>query len=706
MKHLSISTKLLWITSALFLLIVAILTISLWQALSAQNIQVSEQVQKTLQLETRDKLEARAGEYGEMVAGFINEASRIPFSFAGIVESTAEELPLKRDRLELALAAVLKKSSQTSSMYAQFEPNGYDGLDSEFLNVEISHSVASSGALEVYYTRNSDGSVKQRQVDDSQEKYLTSLNEFGVRDAEWYLCAKETLKPCLMEPYLDEISPGHTELMTSLTVPIVKHKQFIGVIGIDVNLPVFQSLIDRLAKSLYDGQAKVTLLSNHGFIVASSYDSKKARPLSESIDPKLATKISSLHKNGQYMTDGDEIIVAYPIKISLANTEWSLVIQVPNAQAYKSSIELNNKMDEMATSLGSLLLIVGLVVSVIAVITISLVLRSIISPLKMIQNRVEHLASAEGDLTQSIEVDSHAELIALAKGFNSFIYKLKSLIAELKVLASRTQQESQSSAEIAQLTRDSVQRQHGEIESVVTAVNEMSATALEVAKASEQTAVETEAMSRNIRASEESLTKAMDYVDTMSKESLQAKIAVSKVAESSTNISRILEVISSIAAQTNLLALNAAIEAARAGEQGRGFAVVADEVRALASKTQSSTDDISVLIDALQKEVHSASNIIDKGAERAQMAVTQTEQALSSLNSMVSQIEEISGQITHIATAAEEQSAVTEEVNRNITGISESASELAHLADEAQRSSVVLADLVRQQHEELGKLKT
>ena len=706
MKHLSISTKLLWITSALFLLIVAILTISLWQALSAQNIQVSEQVQKTLQLETRDKLEARAGEYGEMVAGFINEASRIPFSFAGIVESTAEELPLKRDRLELALAAVLKKSSQTSSMYAQFEPNGYDGLDSEFLNVEISHSVASSGALEVYYTRNSDGSVKQRQVDDSQEKYLTSLNEFGVRDAEWYLCAKETLKPCLMEPYLDEISPGHTELMTSLTVPIVKHKQFIGVIGIDVNLPVFQSLIDRLAKSLYDGQAKVTLLSNHGFIVASSYDSKKARPLPESIDPKLATKISSLHKNGQYMTDGDEIIVAYPIKISLANTEWSLVIQVPNAQAYKSSIELNNKMDEMATSLGSLLLIVGLVVSVIAVITISLVLRSIISPLKMIQNRVEHLASAEGDLTQSIEVDSHAELIALAKGFNSFIYKLKSLIAELKVLASRTQQESQSSAEIAQLTRDSVQRQHGEIESVVTAVNEMSATALEVAKASEQTAVETEAMSRNIRASEESLTKAMDYVDTMSKESLQAKIAVSKVAESSTNISRILEVISSIAAQTNLLALNAAIEAARAGEQGRGFAVVADEVRALASKTQSSTDDISVLIDALQKEVHSASSIIDKGAERAQMAVTQTEQALSSLNSMVSQIEEISGQITHIATAAEEQSAVTEEVNRNITGISESASELAHLADEAQRSSVVLADLVRQQHEELGKLKT
>ncbi|MCU8002412.1 MULTISPECIES: methyl-accepting chemotaxis protein [unclassified Shewanella] len=706
MKHLSISTKLLWITSALFLSIVAILSISLWWTLSAQNAQLSDQVQNTLQTETRDKLEARAGEYGEMVAGFINEAYRIPYSFAGMVESTAEELPLKRDRLELTVAAVLKKNAQVSSMYAQFEPNGYDGLDTEFLNINSSHSVTTSGALEVYYTRDDNGTVAHQQVEDSSEKYLTSLNEFGIRDAEWYLCGKETLKPCLMEPYLYEITPGNKALMTSLTVPVLKHKQFIGVVGVDLNLPVFQTLIDKLSKSLYDGQAKVTLLSTRGLVVAASHYSKKARPLAESINPAIASQIISLHKNSGYMVNNDEIIVAYPIKIPLANAEWSLVIQVPTAQAYKSSIVLNHDMDEMATSLGSLLLMVGVVVSIAAVITISLVIRSIISPLKMIQGRVEHLASADGDLTQSIEVDSHAELIALAKGFNSFIYKLKNLIAELKTLASRSQEESQASAKIAQLTRDSVNRQYGEIESVVTAVNQMSATALEVAKASEQTAAETEAMSRNIRHSEESLTKAMGFVATMSKESMEAKLAVSKVADSSMNISRILEVISSIAAQTNLLALNAAIEAARAGEQGRGFAVVADEVRALASKTQSSTNDISTLIDALQKEVQSASGIIDKGAERAQMAVSQTEQALNSLNSMVSQIEEISGQVTHIAAAAEEQSAVTEEVNRNITGISDSASELARLAGEAQQSSVVLANLVKQQHEQLGKLKT
>lgn len=706
MKQLSISTKLLWITSALFLSIVAILSLSLWSTLSQQNEQIAAQVQETLNGEIRDKLEARAGEYGQMVASFMNESYRVPFSLAGILESSAEQSPLKRDVVEQTVAAVLKKNQQISSIYSQFEANGYDNLDSEFLHQQNTHSVFSSGVLEVYYIRNDDGSVSHSQVDDSAEKYITSVNEFGIRDAEWYLCGKETLKPCLMEPYLYQVTPGNSVLLTSLTVPVLKHQQFIGVVGIDVNLPIFQVLIDKLSKSLYDGQAKVTLLSSRGLVVAASHYDKKARPLSESVSASLASKLMSLHKNERYLLNDNEIIVAYPIDIPLANTQWSLVIQVPQTQAYASAIALNQQMEEKVSSLGTNMIVIGLAVSLVAVMIISLVIRSIIAPLKMIQGRVEHLASAEGDLTQSIEVETHAELIALGKGFNSFIYKLKNLISELKTLASRSQDESQSSAHIAQLTRDSVHRQYGEIESVVTAVNQMSATALDVAKASEQTAVETEAMSRNIHESEQRLSKAMGYVATMSKESIQAKDAVSKVAESSTNISRILEVISSIAAQTNLLALNAAIEAARAGEQGRGFAVVADEVRALASKTQSSTDDISVLIDALQKEVSSASTIIDKGAEQAQMAASQTEHALQSLNAMVSQVEEISTQITHIATAAEEQSAVTEEVNRNITGISDSAAELARLAEQAQQSSVVLADLVKQQHQQLAKLKT
>ncbi|KVX02166.1 methyl-accepting chemotaxis protein [Shewanella frigidimarina] len=705
MKALSIKTKLLWITSALFVTTVIVLSLSLWLGLKDKNSSLAAEVEVALQQEIKDKLSARAGEYGERIAGFINEAYRIPFSFAGLLEQTSKKDPLSRDRMELSLAAILQKNNIISSMYAQFEPNGYDGLDSSYFQGS-SHSVPNVGTLEIYYTRNGDGTVEQNQVDEAAEKYITTLNEFGVREAEWYLCAKDTKKSCLMEPYLYEITPGNTALMTSLTVPVIVDNQFKGLVGVDINLPIFQTMIMQLSKSLYGGQAKVTLVSQKGFVVAASHYKKFARPFSESVGPELAKKLLALDSSSDFVNEPTSIAVAYPINIPIADATWSLIIEVPKNKAFMAVDNMNTAMTDMAMSLGSLLLTIGIIVTVIAVLIISLVIRSIISPLNMIQARVENLASAEGDLTQAIEVDAHAELIALGSGINAFIAKLRHLISELKILADRSQQESIKSADIAKHTRESVNRQYGEIESVVTAVNQMSATALEVAKASEQTAMETESMTVNVKDGQSRLTQAMVFVEGVSGDSAQAQQAVGMVSQSSANISRILEVISSIAEQTNLLALNAAIEAARAGEQGRGFAVVADEVRTLASRTQTSTNEISTLIESLQKEVKNASSIIDKGAQGAQKAVEQTQLALQSLNAIVEQINQVSGQVTHIATAAEEQSAVTEEVNRNITGISDSAAELSQLADSAQQSSDSLADLVQQQHQQLGRLRT
>ncbi|WP_350978715.1 methyl-accepting chemotaxis protein [Shewanella sp. AC34-MNA-CIBAN-0136] len=705
MKALSIKSKLLWITSALFVATVITLSLSLWLGLKDKNTSLAAEVEVALQQEINDKLSARAGEYGERIAGFINEAYRVPFSFAGLLEQTSKKDPLSRERVELSLAAILQKNNIISSMYAQFEPNGYDGLDDSYLQGE-SHSVPNAGTLEIYYTRNDDGTVEQNQVDEAAEKYVTTLNEFGVREAEWYLCAKDSKKPCLMEPYLYEITPGNTALMTSLTVPVIVDNQFKGLVGVDINLPIFQTMIMQLSKSLYGGQAKVTLVSQKGFVVAASHYKKFARPFSESVGPELAKKLLALNSSSGFVNEPTTIAVAYPINIPIANATWSLIIEVPKTQAFMAVDHMNTAMNDMAMSLGSLLLTIGIVVTVIAVLIISLVIRSIIAPLNMIQARVENLASAEGDLTQAIEVDAHAELIALGSGINAFIAKLRHLISELKILADRSQQESIKSADIAKHTRESVNRQYGEIESVVTAVNQMSATALEVAKASEQTAMETESMTVNVKDGQSRLTQAMVFVEGVSGDSAQAQQAVGMVSQSSANISRILEVISSIAEQTNLLALNAAIEAARAGEQGRGFAVVADEVRTLASRTQTSTNEISTLIESLQKEVKNASSIIDKGAQGAQKAVEQTQLALQSLNAIVEQINQVSGQVTHIATAAEEQSAVTEEVNRNITGISDSAAELSQLADSAQQSSDSLADLVQQQHQQLGRLRT
>ena len=239
MRQLALAKKLLWLTVGSIFITVFVLSSVLWWQLSSSNQQLAAQSEKLIVAEVEDKLASNAAAYGEQVAGFINEAYRVPYSFAAILGDNDAAATLTRDAVVELNRSLLQKNDILSSIYSQFEANAFDGRDANFIS-GYDHSVAGVGTLEIYFTRNRDGVIEQQVVDDVAEKYVDTLNEFGQREAEWYLCVKDTKVPCIMEPYLYEITPGYSEMMTSLTVPVLRDNEFIGVAGVDLTLPVFQ----------------------------------------------------------------------------------------------------------------------------------------------------------------------------------------------------------------------------------------------------------------------------------------------------------------------------------------------------------------------------------------------------------------------------------------------------------------------------------
>jgi len=332
--------------------------------------------------------------------------------------------------------------------------------------------------------------------------------------------------------------------------------------------------------------------------------------------------------------------------------------------------------------------------------------RQLTKQINFVTERINEIASGYGDLTGRINVKTQDEFAELATAFNRFLDNLQQLIKDILEQAKELHNLGNDLDNFANQNHQVNQKLSQASESIVSAVHEMSVASREVANVAQNSSHEADnsqqLAKQGLAAVDNSSRKIIALSDNMEHASQRS----TELQQSSDNIAKVLEVIRAIAEQTNLLALNAAIEAARAGEQGRGFAVVADEVRALASKTRSSTDDISGLIDSLQLEVGNASKVIEQGVVRAQTAVDETSVAFDALHEVVVKVDEITQQITHIATAAEEQSSVTEEINRNLTLISDAASQLAELSTQAGDGSQTLNALVAQQDDELNKLKT
>ena len=359
------------------------------------------------------------------------------------------------------------------------------------------------------------------------------------------------------------------------------------------------------------------------------------------------------------------------------------------AQVALVEAKVQERMEGVVWSIVGIAAVVLLVIAAAGVLLSNTILR----PLHLMKANLDDIAAGEGDLTRRLTITSQDELGELAGSFNRFVDKIHGLVRQITEMTSQlTGLVTQVSAQ-AQRSDQAMERQRHETDQVATAINEMSAAAQEVAKSAQNAAVAAQQTDEEGQAAKRVVAGSIVKIHALVDDIRSSGVSLDSLQKDVSSIVSVLGVIRSIADQTNLLALNAAIEAARAGEAGRGFAVVADEVRALASRTQISTQEIQGMIDRLQSGTQSAVEAMRRSSEAGDGTSAQANEAGASLDAMAQLIGTINSMNAQIASAAEEQTAVAEEINRSVHHI---AAAVDSVADETQlgaQTTRSLADL-------------
>lgn len=620
---------------------------------------------------------------------------------AQFLKNNADENFTPSEELRTALDEMVRRSvlnfDSIQGAYLVFQPDLLDGEDANYVDADYVGS-NEKGRFAPYW-----------KVADNGENVLANvLSEPILSDdsnSERFYCPLSSGQTCISTPRV--VNSGGTALLTSsISVPILVDDVAIGFLGIDLRLDGLTSVVTQSDQSLFDGAGAVYVVSLDGSVIASDDSSIAVGSVfqSDNTNSDLMTDfIFGGEVTTQWSENGEWLLAFAPV--TAANQTWGVLFEIPRESVVADANRLDSIISTKVSEGIQTEVIAGIIFILFGLAIIAFSSLSIVKPIRQVVERLNDIASGEGDLTQRLEVKSQDEIGQLSQGFNLFLDKLQHTIKEViqttEQVASTTSQAKAS----ASSTRESSESQFKEVDLVATAAEEMTQTAGLVVQNAEVAVDAACEANRSARQGQQVIELSAGEMRKLVERMSSAVPIVEELAKNNGNITEILSVIEGISEQTNLLALNAAIEAARAGEQGRGFAVVADEVRNLASRTQSSVGEIRAVIDKVHAGTQDVVEAIQEGNILANDTALHVQNAVEDLGSIFTSIEEISDMNSQIVRAAEEQQSVSGEVNQSVVNIRDLSAKILEQAAASEQVGSEIEQLSQQQQKLVNQFK-
>ncbi|QPB86060.1 HAMP domain-containing protein [Pseudoalteromonas rubra] len=475
-------------------------------------------------------------------------------------------------------------------------------------------------------------------------------SDFDATQRPWYKLAERKRDTAFTTPYIDVTS---NELTITAVVPIMNNGRFSGVAGGDIDMATITDIVNEID---FLGYGYGFLLDAEGRILSHPDTQLNDKPMVD----LFGTKLPLTEAFAELEIDGKEKLVSFVAMRGIKNVDWYLGVVIDKEIAYSSVASFRN-----------MALIYMLVGVVVIVVMLQLLLKYLMRPMVHLNEAIKDIAQGEGDLTRRLDVENNDEFGELSNYFNLFVDKIHESISKVKETTLALEQVMAGLQSQTQGALDIYTEQTKRTDSVATAINQLSSSAVEIsnnAKHASELATEANSLSSQ---GQVALNANIEEIGSLSAKMQKAQSTIDGLDKLTASIGQVLEVIKGVSEQTNLLALNAAIEAARAGEAGRGFAVVADEVRQLAQRTQESTQEIENTIGELQQGSASAVAVMKSSIDDSSNSAEQAQSAGTKMQEVTHAIDSIDGVNHAVASATQEQNAVIQSLDSDIHGISD-----------------------------------